>query len=119
MPVYEYVCSNEHVTERRAGYNNVWILCPVCKKHAHRRAAYREQCVIFPDPSFTRTIIPPAPPKPPKHIGSRKKRPSTSQWYEQMDEYAEKQYKDDVNVKPERDKVIAKALRDAERGKVF
>jgi hypothetical protein len=36
-----------------------------------------------------------------------------------MDQYAEEQYADEVNVRPERDKVIEKAKKDAAEGKIF
>jgi len=43
MPLYDYECSNEHVTEDRQGYDVTVILCPSCGDSAFRHAVYLEQ----------------------------------------------------------------------------
>lgn len=120
MPTYEYVCPDGHVTEKKGKLDDETIECPVitctdpregitdCGKKARRRPAYLSTGVIFPGTGFTRTVIPPAPPKPPS-------RPELTpdEHFEVMDQYAEEQYKDEINVRPERDKVIEKAKKDA------
>lgn len=128
MPTYEYVCEDDHVTEQRGKLDEDTIQClnlallvgdvsdgprvPVyCKKLAKRRPAYLSQGVVFPGTGFTRTIIPPAKPRVPKTAGN-----SAGTAFEQLDEYAEKQYKDDVNYEPERRKIIKKAEKVVERG---
>jgi hypothetical protein len=113
------------VTEKKGKLDEEEILCPAlirvpspgnkpCEKPAHRRPAYLSTGVIFPGTGFTRTVIPPAPPKPPS-------RPELTpdEHFEAMDKFAEDQYKDEVNVRPERDKVIEKARKDASEGKIF
>lgn len=130
MPIYEYLCEDGHVTERRGDLDEDTITClhmtklPVvaesgaavaqahyCNKSARRRPAYASQGVIFPGVGFTRTVIPPKPPDPKTEAGE-----PTPDWFEKLDEYAEKQHKDDVNYRDERKKQAKKMLEQVDRG---
>jgi hypothetical protein len=46
MPIYDYVCDNGHITERRAPLSLEYINCPECEAAARRAACYREQHLV-------------------------------------------------------------------------
>ena len=114
MPIYNYLCPLDHSTTQRGGYEDATIPCPKCSETATRVPVYRDQGVIFAGTGFTRTVIPPAPPHPPSVPEL-----TPDEHFEVMDKYAEDQYKDEINYRPERDKVLKKARKDAADGKIF
>ena len=61
-----------------------------CGKIAKRCAAYRDQGVIFKGVGFTKTVLPPPPPK----VGTEAGEP-VKDWEDKMSIYAHDQYKDD------------------------
>ena len=40
MPRYDYICSDEHVTEATRGYEVTTISCPLCGAPAQRQSVY-------------------------------------------------------------------------------
>ncbi len=46
MPLYDYVCSQGHTTEMRAGYDCIAIACPVCGELAHKQSFYPGVCIV-------------------------------------------------------------------------
>jgi len=94
VPRYQFVCPDGHVIEQREGIDVELIHC-ACGKPARRRQVYREQGVIFKGGGFTKTVVPPAPPSPPSSAGE-----STDVHFERLDEFADKQYDHDKNVRP-------------------
>ncbi len=117
MPVYNYICPLGHVTEQKGGYDDAEIRCPAgnsvvwCKEVARRSAVYPSQGVIFSGTGFTRTVIPPAPPKTTTTPGE-----PVADWFEKTDEYAEKQYKDDEHYRDERKDQAGKMIKQVKRG---
>jgi len=113
MPVYRYRCAEGHEFEMKAGYDDAIVFCimpvtvpgaeyyclteqPTCQLPAKRQAVYRDQAVIFSGPGWTRSVVPPPEPLPPSSAGE-----STDVHFEKLDEFAEKQYKYDKEVRPE------------------
>lgn len=46
MPLYDFVCKQEHVTEVRRKVECEAILCPACRRPAQRVAIYPDQYII-------------------------------------------------------------------------
>jgi len=141
MPIYEFVCitNPEHLTQKRTGIDEDTINCPTCDIaatcekceltddeipsgyqkcdicHLHfpavRRPFYEDTAVQFPGVGFTRTSIPPAPPKPTTIPGE-----STENWFEKLDEFAEKNYNDDENIRPYRKEQAGDMVKQLKRG---
>jgi len=95
MPRYRYKCPEGHEFECYASYNADTVVCEEHGLPAERQAVYRDQAVIFRGGGWTRSVVPPAPPDPPSSAGE-----STDVHFEKLDEFAEKQYKYDRNVRP-------------------
>ena len=113
MPVYEYVCDNGHETEQQGGYEDNDIECPNCRKSAKRRACYRSQGVIFKGVGFTKTVIPPPPPKPSTIPGE-----PSDDWLEKTNNFAGQQYRDDEEYREERKKQASDMVKQVERGAI-
>lgn len=111
MPLYDYICTLKHVTEQRGGYDDATIPCPKCKNIATRRPGYISQGVIFHGTGFTRTVIPPAPPKPTTKAGE-----PVNDWAEHTDEYVRKNYEDDKNYREERKQQAKDMLQQVDKG---
>ena len=132
MPTYIYTCADGHEFEAKRGYDDATIDCPcgvgipdfpgedrpvtlhACGAPATRRAVYAEQGVIFSGVGFTRTIIPPAPPKP----NTIAKEPIPD-WEDKMHEYAHDQHQDDVQYRDARKQQLAGMKRELDGGKGF
>lgn len=105
------------MTEQRGGLDDAEIPCPECDDDqkgggiATRRPGYPSQGVIFSGTGFTRTVIPPAPPKTTTVPGE-----PVADWYEKTDEYAEKQYRDDEHYRDERKDQAKKMIKQVKRG---
>ena len=113
MPLYEYVCPEGHVTEQKGALDQATIECAYCKQEARRRPAYLSQGVRFPGVGFTRTVIPPAQPRPDTIHGEPQ-----DDWFEKVDEFAEKQYDYDTEVRPEAKKQLKRMMEEVERGAI-
>ena len=114
MPRYDYRCPDGHLTiDVVAGYEDSFVVCR-CDKIAERVAVYREQGVIFKGTGFTRTVIPPAPPK-----ANTKEGEPVADWEEKLHEYAEDQYSDDENLRGERKRQLRQMGKEVQRGKGF
>lgn len=120
MPTYDYICPAGHVTEQHGGYDDAKITCywpadrpdsTVCGKVARRSAVYPSQGVVFKGTGFTRTVIPPAPPKTTTTPGE-----PVADWFEKTDEYAEKQYRDDEHYREDRKDQAKKMIKQVKRG---
>ena len=113
MPVYEYACEDGHVAERKGGYDDIYIKCPDCGKPALRRPCYRSQGVIFKGVGFTKTVIPPPPPKPSTIPGE-----PSDDWLEKTNNFAGQQYRDDEEYREERKKQASDMVKQVERGAI-
>lgn len=82
-----------------------------CGKVATRRPGYPSQGVIFSGTGFTRTVIPPAPPKTTTTPGE-----PVADWFEKTDEYAEQQYRDDEHYREHRKDQAKKMVDQVKRG---
>lgn len=95
MPLYDYKCKEGHLTpDIRASLNQDRMTCPICKGEARRVAVYREQGVSFKGPGFTRSVIPPASPLPPK---TSKEKPDYAK--EMLDDFAYEHYEHDKDYR--------------------
>jgi putative FmdB family regulatory protein len=94
VPTYDYICSEGHEFEAVRGYDDETIDCE-CGAKATRQAVYPGQGVIFKGMGFTKSVLPPAPPKIPSTASE-----STAVDFEQKDEYAKESYDHDKNVRP-------------------
>lgn len=36
MPIYDFKCKNDHIVEEIAGFEDIRIICPICKENADR-----------------------------------------------------------------------------------
>ena len=126
MPIYEYVCEHDHVTEQKGGYDDEMIPCPevvlyvevsgdpllgTCDMPAHRRPGYISQGVIFKGTGFTKTVIPPSPPKPTTKAGE-----PVNDWAEKTDTYVRESYTDDKNYRDERKQQAREMLEQVGKG---
>ena len=111
MPQYEYVCTSEHVTEQRGGYDDATIPCPRCNELATRRPGYQSQGVIFKGTGFTKTVIPPSPPKKTTKAGE-----PVNDWAEKTDTFVRESYTDDKNYRDERKKQAKEMLEQVGKG---
>lgn len=84
-----------------------------CGKPATRRPFYEDTAVSFPGTGFTKTVIPPPPPK----AGTKPGEP-TQDWYEKLDRHAERTYRDDEDVQPYRKQQAEKMLKEREGGSI-
>ena len=120
MPNYEYVCPNDHMTEQHGGLDDATIICTqllknalICGHIATRRPAYKSQGVIFKGVGFTKTVIPPAPPKPTTIPGE-----PTADWLDKTDTFAQEQYQDDKEYRDERKRQAKEMIDQVKRGKI-
>ncbi len=95
MPLYDYRCKKGHLTESiRGTLNQDKILCSVCKGESKRVSVYREQGVVFKGEGFTRSVIPPASPKPPT---TSDEKPDYAK--EMLDDFAYENYEHDKDYR--------------------
>ena len=85
-----------------------------CGKIAKRCAAYRDQGVIFKGVGFTKTVLPPPPPKAGTEAGE-----PVADWEDHMHEYAGKQYEDDKEHHEERKKQAGGMIEEVKSGHGF
>ena len=94
MPIYTYTCEEKHTFDRKGRLNESEVRC-ACGLVALRHAVYREQGVVFKGDGFTKSVLPPAAPMLPSTKGEK-----TGIAFEKQDEFASKQYKHDMNMRP-------------------
>ena len=58
MPRYDYECENKHITEAVAGYDDIIIECPECRKDAPRVVLQAPGVVYNSDGFTTRAEVP-------------------------------------------------------------
>ena len=114
MPRYDFECSDGHVFEAIAGYDDTELPCQImadgipdfpgdrraitlheCGLPAKRHAVYRNQGVIFKGEGFTKSVVAPPPPDPKSTQGL-----TSDEAVEVWDDIAKEAYQYDKNDRP-------------------
>ena len=110
MPKYDFECSDGHIFELIAGYNDEVVPCRiavasgvyepgrsvgVCRLPAKRLAVYQSQGIIFKGDGFTKSVVVPSPPLPKSTQGL-----TSDQAVEVWDGIAKANYQYDKNDRP-------------------
>lgn len=108
IPKYDYECSEGHLFEAIAGYDDEVLLCKhsygrskvgihtiLCGLPAKRKAVYRNQGVIFKGEGFTKSVVVPPPPDPRSTQGL-----TSDEAVEVWDDIAKDAYTYDQNDRP-------------------